>query len=324
MSMRERLQRLMFVVPYVVQRDGVPLSDLAKRTGVSRAQMLADIELLSLVGQPPLTPDHLIDLYVEDDVVYVELDQNLSRPQRLTHDEAAALVLGAKMVGDLGGLGQKLQSVLNKILEALNPAEQDMVHTLSKSIAIWQSETAPSKPVSFLREAMEQHREAQIEYYSASSDRAKTYHIQPLALLTHSGVEYLLALDVDSQLQEKLFRLDRMASAQLLNACFEAPKELDLERFRTEKLYAGSVSTQVEVRFAPAVARRVQESFAGSPMQKDRDGSVRVFLSTSSPAWLARFVLPFGKDAEVIAPKEHREYLQNLCKQAARAYAKTT
>mgnify|MGYP001327835368 CR=1 FL=1 len=28
-----------------------------------------DLDLLTMVGRPPLTPDHLIDIYVEDDVV---------------------------------------------------------------------------------------------------------------------------------------------------------------------------------------------------------------------------------------------------------------
>ncbi len=109
MSVNDRMGRLLFIVPYVAHRDGVPLQELAEKLQVTTAQIEADLDLLAMVGQPPLTPDHLIDLYVEDDIVYVDLDQSLSRPLQLTHEEASALVLSAKLVGDLGGLGQELE-----------------------------------------------------------------------------------------------------------------------------------------------------------------------------------------------------------------------
>ena len=56
MTQRDRLGRLLFIVPYVAQREGVPLQELAELLGVRSAQLEADISLLSMVGQPPLTP----------------------------------------------------------------------------------------------------------------------------------------------------------------------------------------------------------------------------------------------------------------------------
>ncbi|MEE8409365.1 MAG: WYL domain-containing protein [Myxococcota bacterium] len=320
MSVGDRLGRLLFIVPYVAHRDGVPLAELALKTGATKAQIEADLGLLSMVGQPPLTPDHLIDLYVEDDIVYVDLDQSLSRPLRLTHEEARALVIGAKLVGDLGGLGGELEGALASILEVLNPIDREIVQSLSKRIGLAQEGPNRFEPVRDLRRAIEGGCEVELDYYSVSSDRQKTYRLQPLALLTHSGAEYLVALDVEAERQEKLFRLDRMASVRTLDATFEPPADLDLERFRTQRLYVGDGNSGAVVRFSPKVAAAVEERFADSEITNDVDGSVRVQLSTSSLAWLARWVLPFGTDAEVLAPDEEREFLAQLCSEAASAY----
>ncbi len=43
MSQRDRLGRLLFIVPYVANRDGVPVAELAEMLGVKPAQIEADI-----------------------------------------------------------------------------------------------------------------------------------------------------------------------------------------------------------------------------------------------------------------------------------------
>ena len=187
MSVRDRVARLLFIVPYVSARDGVPLVELAARLGVKVGQIESDILLLSMVGRPPLTPDHLIDLYVEDDVVYVDLEQSLSRPLRLTHEEAAALVTSARMVGSLGGLGLELERLLDKITEALNPVSQEQVRAISRQVGIWQDVGEVDAHVATLREAIAESVQVEMDYSSASSDRQKTYDLEPLALLNHSG-----------------------------------------------------------------------------------------------------------------------------------------
>jgi len=320
MSIGDRLARLLFIVPYVAHRDGVPLSELAEKLGVKPAQIEVELDLLSMVGQPPLTPDHLIDIYVEDDVVYVELEQSLSRPLRLTHDEARAMVLAASMVGQLGGIGKEVDAVIERILQLLTPKEAEIVRSLSQRIGLW--EDVPHQPLNALREAISAREEVEIDYYSASSDRQKRYRVRPLAMISHTGVEYLVALDLDSKAQEKLFRVDRLAEVVRTQNRFDPPDTIDLEKYRTRSIYHGADDMTAEVRFNSSVAARVRESFADRQVEELSDGSVNVRMSTSSPAWLARWVLPFGTDAEVTSPPKFREHLGQLCKEAAQAYAR--
>ena len=321
MTQRDRLGRLLFIVPYVAQREGVPLQELAQLLGVRSGQLEADISLLSMVGQPPLTPDHLIDLYIEDDLVYVHLDQNLDRPLRLTHAEAQALVLGARLVGDLGGLGEALMGVVGRIAQHLSAPEQEIISALAQRVSVADTGADEFRPVAILRRAIANRRVIEMEYYSASSDRLKSYTLWPLTLISHSGVEYMVALDQGADGQEKLFRSDRIGGVRELDHCFAEDVEVDLEKFRTPEIYSGSEGIGTTVVLRAEVAREARERFPERDITENSDGSVTVSLLTSSAAWLARWVLPFGLDAEVQGPQEHRTVLGNLCKEAAEAYA---
>ena len=97
-DVHERLRRLLFVVPYAARHRGVTVDALAKQLGVSREELLRDLELLTMVGRPPFQPDDFIDLHVENDRVWVDLDQRFSKPPRLTGPEAAALAAAAELL----------------------------------------------------------------------------------------------------------------------------------------------------------------------------------------------------------------------------------
>ncbi|MEO1481079.1 MAG: WYL domain-containing protein [Myxococcota bacterium] len=319
MSVSDRLGRLLFIVPYVASKEGVPLKELAEKVGATPAQVESDIDLLSMVGQPPLTPDHLIDLYVEDEVVYVELDQSLTRPLRLTHEEARALVLGAKLVGRQGGVGQELDSVLATITRNLNPADREAVESLSERVAM-DDESGMEQHGAFLRRAVEESRVVQLEYYSLSSDALKRYRLEPLALITHGGFDYLVALDTAQDRHEKLFRLDRIGSVQMTEATFERSSDIDLERFRTDRLYFGDGAYTARVRFSESVADRAAERYPPEDVTRNEDGSADVRVRTSSIAWLARWVLSFGAEAEVLSPPEVRRYIKELCDRGLSVY----
>src|SRR6185437_12133434 len=103
---------------------------------------------------------------------------------------------------------------------------------------------------------------------------------------------------------------------------FAPPRDFDLEKFRTQRLYFGNGHLSAEVRFPPALASQLRERFAAIDIVRDDKEGVQVRVATSSTAWLARWVLSFGADAEVMQPPACREYLHALCKDAAEAYAK--
>jgi proteasome accessory factor C len=320
MSVTDRLARLIFIVPYVAHQGGVSVKELAKILDVTPKQIKADIELLLMVGHPPLTPDHLIDISIEDEQVYVDLDQNLSRPLRLTRDETQALILATKLVGDLGGLGERLHLIVEKLLHHLTPEEADTLRSMGRHIILSSGFSEALTPTPLLRRAIQEHQEIELDYYSVSSDQHKAYQLQPLALVNHSGIAYLVALDVKAQCQEKLFRCDRMSKLCVSESHFDPPDTLDLERFRVPSLFSGDRTQGAEVDFSPDVAARVREQFPANHIRILDDRSIRVELTTSSLAWLARWILPFQLHAEVVSPPQQRQALYKRCHEAALTY----
>ena len=89
-----------------------------------------------------------------------------------------------------------------------------------------------------------------MEYYSASSDQLKSYRIQPLAMINHSGWEYFVAYDLGAEGKEKLFRLDRLGVAVKTESFFDPPENLDLERFRKPDIYKPTSEVKTEILFS--------------------------------------------------------------------------
>jgi proteasome accessory factor C len=320
MAAADHLARLLFIVPYAMDRDGVPVSELAQLLDVTAQQIVADVALLCMVGQPPLTPDHLLDLYIEDDVVFVDLDQSLSRPLRLTHEEARALVLGVKWLGDLGGMGQQLQPVLAQLTQGLNAADRHAVDALSACICVVPEAQSCREHGLILRRAIAECCSVEAVYYSASSDEKKHYLLKPLALVAHGGTAYMVARDAGAEDKEKLFRLDRLQNVIMSGPTF-VPGDVDLERFRTPRLYFGSDTLQARVRLGQNSWRQVADHFGADDVVAREDGGVQLHLPTQSLAWLSRWCLQFGLDAEILAPAAARDHVANLCAEAHAVYA---
>jgi proteasome accessory factor C len=323
MSVQERLDRLLYIVPYVTQRDGVPFDELAAKLGLSRKKLEEDLDLLTMVGRPPLTPDHLIDIYVEDDVVYVDLDQRLSRPLRLSRAEAKALVLGIKLVGHLLAESSALEAVVKKITSHFSASERTYMELVEQSIALAEQGDASAQPLRVLRQAVQEHTLVDLKYFSASRGELCDYKVKPLGLLAHSGFDYVLALDCGAEDKEKLYRLDRIAGVSLLSESFTLSDTVDLERFRRESFFAQVDKEEVKVRFAPSWKAYLDEHFAQEDMISKDDGRVEVAVSTASIPWLVSWVLAFGQDAEIVAAQAFRKHAGDICAQAASMYKET-
>ena len=88
----ERVARMLSLVPWVAARGSASVDEICRRFDIDAAQLLRDLDTVSMVGLYPYTPDVLIELYVDDDEVHITLPQAFDRPLRLTPEQAVALV----------------------------------------------------------------------------------------------------------------------------------------------------------------------------------------------------------------------------------------
>jgi proteasome accessory factor C len=292
-DVHERLRRLLFVVPYVARHKGVTVDALARQLGISREELLRDLELLTMVGRPPFQPDDFIDLHVENDQVWVDLDQRFSKPPRLTGAEAAALGAAAELLRP--GAESALASALAKLEKVLPAQAKRLYRDLERTVNA--RSLAPAE-LGLVTRAVEERRELTFDYAARGSTAAERRRVEPVEVFNHRGQWYLYAWDL-ARGQERLFRLDRMTAITPTDKSF-APRALPPARVPDP-----AERGEVRVRFTARAAPYLRERF-GTEARELSDGGVEVRVS-GEERWLVQWVLSFGGEAEVIEPPGARE-----------------
>jgi proteasome accessory factor C len=284
----ERLRRLLALVPWVAANDGPTVVEVCARFGCTEQELVEDIDLLFMCGLYPYTPDVLIETDIVDGRVWIRYAEYFSRPLRLTPDEGLALlakahtllaVPGTDPSGPLArGLAKLAQVVGVDPDEALrieiNPVAQDVIDSMRQSVA--------------------EYRQVEIDYYSFGRDSSTVRVIDPYAVFAASGQWYVSAFchAVDD---ERLFRLDRVHRATLLDATFgtpAAPPDLTVYQPQPD-------DPRVVLDLEPG-ARWVVEQYPVEAMEERPQGGWRVRLVASERAWLERLLLRLGADARVV------------------------
>jgi len=287
----ERLRRLLFVVPFVSKNPGLTVDEVAKAVGCSKQELLEELDLLTLVGRPPFQPDDYIDIYVEDDRVYLDLDQRLSAPPRLTAAEGVSLAAAAALLKPSSG--GALASALAKLERVLPPQSLARYRELSRSLDV--SADGPDS-LATISQAILEHRELELEYVSLGKGEREHRRAQPLELFSHRGQWYLQAFCLTRK-GERLFRVDRIGQVTLTDTKFPEPAS------STRQVPGGGGSERpVKVRFDPQLTSWQQERFGDSGVVQ-ADGSLVVTVPGDSERWLTRWVLSFGGSAMVLEPE---------------------
>jgi len=302
-DVHERLRRLLLVVPYVSRNAGIGVEALAAALGMSREELLRDLDLLTLVGRPPFQPDDFIDLHVENDRVTVELDQRFTKPPRLTPAEAAALAAAGELLRPAAG--GALATALAKLEKVLPAAARLRYRVLERTVDMRTTGTADLGEIT---RAIAEHRELTFDYAGKSRDAVEARRVEPLELFSHRGQWYLSAWDV-GRADQRLFRMDRMAHVAVTDRTFTpraaAPSHMPDPATRGE----------VRVRFSSGAAPYVRERF-GSEVKELAGGGVEVRVAGDSERWLTQWVLSFGGEAEVVEPAWARAAVVRAAEQA--------
>jgi proteasome accessory factor C len=287
-DVHERLRRLLFVVPYVARHRGVTVEALSRQLGISREELLRDLELLTMVGRPPFQPDDFIDLHVENDQVWVDLDQRFSKPPRLTGAEAAALAAAAELLRPAAETA--LASALAKLEKVLPAQAKRLYRDLGSAVNARSLATAE---LGILTRAVEERRELGFDYAAQGSTAAERRQVEPVEVFNHRGQWYLHAWDLGRG-QARLFRLDRMTHITPINRTF-TPRTMAPARVPDP-----AERGEVRVRFAASAAPYLRERFGGEARELS-DGGVEVKV-TGEERWLVQWILSFGGEAEVLEP----------------------
>ncbi|HEX2023778.1 MAG TPA: WYL domain-containing protein [Acidimicrobiales bacterium] len=288
LSANERLQRILSLVPWVAANDGPTIEEVCSRFGCSEEELLDDLQLLFLCGLHPYTPDVLIDVDVADGRVWIRYADYFARPLRLTPSEGLALLAAGTTLLAAPGADRDgpLARGLGKLAAALGvDAEESVEVSLG---------AAPPETLQVLTAAAGRRRQVEIEYYAFGRDEWTRRVVDPYAVFSAGGQWYLSAW-CHAVEDERLFRVDRVREAVVLDAGFEPPErrpELSVYQARPD-------DPRVTLELDPA-GRWVAEQYPTEAVEDLGDGRLRVTLAVSERPWLERLMLRLGPAAQVV------------------------
>ncbi len=308
---RDRLRRVLFLVPYAVRHPGIAVRDLARRCGIPEKELLDDLDFLVGVGSPPFAPDDFLDIYVEGDRVYVALHQSFSRPPRFTESEAAAL---AAAVQALGGEGKDraLEALRQSVPRDRREAYDELVQRIYAG-----SPPARDSVLGRLQRAIAERRAVRIRYFTASRRAEGERTVHPYTLAQQFGHWYLYGHDL-ARGRALPFRIDRISECAVGEARFEPPPEAELARAR---LFSEARGAPVRFRLGRlAAAWALARAARLAVVRRDRRGGVLVEAAGVDEEWATRFALSFGGDAEVVSPPAARRHFAEAVRRALARY----
>ncbi|MCC5949043.1 MAG: WYL domain-containing protein [Nitriliruptoraceae bacterium] len=307
MSATDDVARMLTLVPWLLERPGASLAEIATAFGVEVATIRRDLGALDFCGLPGLGGGDLFDVTTVGDRVVVQMADELKRPLKPTPSEALRLVLTVDAMADVAGEEvPALRSAVGKIRAALG---------IPRTTADVVADAGPLL-ASTLRDAIRDRVQVEIDYRARGAETATTRLVDPWALHVVDGTWYLQAFDHTRGGRRPVPR-PRGAAAR------RGPPPPARGRPPPPpppRYVAGPDDVEV-VLVVEQGGRWLADAVVLDEQRERPDGRLELHLRTDAPAWLAQLVLMAGGQARVAQPAALRAEVVALARSARARYA---
>lgn len=296
------------------------IDDMAARTGVTTRTIRRDLEALQEAGFALFDEVHEGKRYwMLEHRAFRRLDETA-----FTLAELSALYFSRTLVECLAAtpFQDDVRNAFAKLANALTPGMRQFLDRLPLAIQAKADpgtrparDAAPDRApkqthrVAQLLDATLHHRRVTLRYHSFSSEREKTYLVEPHRLVFAQGGLYLVAF-VPEYNQLRTFSVDRIVTMSVTEERFE-PQDLSEDAFAHSLGVHQGPPERIEIAFEPRMARYVKERVwhASQEIAERPDGSLVLTLTVSNDWALRSWILGFGPLARVIAPASLAEQI---------------
>ncbi len=293
----DRLRRLLVMLPWLMEVGEVPLAEVARRYDLTDAQVQQDLELVAMCGLPPFV-DEMVDVFVDEGMVYVGVPRLFTRPLRLTAPEGFTLLAAGRAAMELPGADPDgpLGRGLDKLAAVLG--EVGLAGTADDTAGVVIDLARPAI-ADELAEASAAGRELSISYYTPARDEVAERVIVPRHVFVDSGHWYVLA-DDDRSGERRTFRIDRIESAEPTGVVIGADDSVTAP----ERFFVDADVPRASIRLGPPAQWVVEEYPVDDVTElSDPPGWIEVRLPVSSERWLAKLLIRLGPNAVALDPE---------------------
>lgn len=308
MAKTERdIRHLLNLLALLNQRKGEKIDRVASELGIDKRRLMAELDRISLCGAPPYGPGDLFMAVVDDegrlDISYAE---QFRAPMHLTPQEAITLrtAILPLLEGRSQPFSKAARGLLDKLEQALLPQDRLAMDRMERSLLAEAKGSESSPALEVLHAARTGLKSVELVYYSGSSDQLKRRTVDPYGFVLFGGSWYLVGYCHLAR-ERRIFKVSRIKELKLTDRCYQVPRDFDISTYARSSLFRPSgKEAAVRILFSPKVARWVLEAHSGAKRRKD--GSALLEIKASGFSWLARWVLQYGTEAEILEPPQAR------------------
>ena len=277
------------MLPWLMERGEASLAEMCDRFEVSESELVKDLELAAMCGLPPFV-DEMVDVFIDDGMVYAGVPRLFTRPLRLTAPEGFALLAAARVSMQLPGADANgsLARALAKLAVALG----------DDAVVV---DTPQPPATTTVTKAATNCERLRIQYWSPSADRRTEREITPRRVFVDGGAWYVIADDHLSG-ESRTFRIDRIETAEATGV-IDAARDVDVPADGSWFADADLPTARLRV---PVSQTWVAERYPTRSVTQTEHGWELV-VSVASERWLAQLLLRLGADAQVVEPAEWKD-----------------
>jgi proteasome accessory factor C len=276
------------MLPWVIANPGNTVEEVCRRFGYEPSDLVRDLNVVLVCGLPGYGPGDLMDAFVDEDEVVVDMADYFSRPVRLTAAEALMLLAAGLAVMSSGAAPPALATAVAKLQKVVLPQEG----TVDIDLA------AEPDTLALFRRAAREGEVVAITYTAIASGETTDRAIEPWGVLATLGNWYVTG-HCRLAGAERVFRVDRIRHAAATGERFTPQEEPPVARVQYTP---GVDDVTARIRLNPDAAW-VAEYYPVSTVASDAGGTT-IDLSARDPLVPARLLLRLGRSASLLAGDE--------------------
>jgi len=310
-----KIDRLLGIVMYLLNRDVVSARELAEEFEVSVRTIQRDINSLTLAGIPVYSIQGSSGGYAI--MESFKLDKQI-----MNIDDYFFIIKALKSLSSAYE-NKKIEEALEKILAMVPEEKNSTIDNRDSELTIDLSVTKEPSNVddylSFVQTAIKEQKVLKFEYTSANDDKTSR-KVEPLSLTFKWYAWYLFAF---CQLREdyRIFRLSRIRNLKLLDERFDKPedniKKLLKEQFNNDQREYINLKLlcDKEIRVS------IEDYFANGKVIEENDTSfiLEIALPKNEQFWFG-ILLSYGDKVKVLEPSFLQKRIMRKVKEIENLY----
>jgi len=309
-----KIDRLLSIIVYLLNREFVSARVLAERFGVTVRTIQRDMEAIELAGIPVVTVQG-------PNGGYGIMENYKLHNQLVSVEDFYYIVTALKSVSDTLA-DEKIDNTLEKIKNLMPQRQSGFLSErndkLSIDFTMLGGDPRHQESFKIAKEAVDSERLLSFTYTNNKLE-SKRRTVEPLTIAFKWRAWYLFAWCREKE-DYRTFRISRMRDPEILPSRFTR-REISFDEYIENQDRNGTLrQTELTLQFDPFMRSLVEEFHCPENCSEGPDGSLIVKTAMPEDGWMYGFLLSYGDYVTVLDPPHVRENLKLAAEKIAKKY----